>query len=650
MNVPPLAATIRPWASLPLGRSLDGVVRAGFSAVALPVHGIAYALTGDVTPDDALGIGGLIAERDLDLVMLSHEAAFERSDAEALAALRRQIDHCVRLDVPMLVDVGCQTPAWYGRYLALMRAGASYAADRGVMIAMKPHGGISRTIGDTKRTVEQVDHPAFRICLDTGMLVHHAGDGALRDLDEIAAYVVAVGVRDHPGRGSRETTRRDPDHDAPGLPPAVTPGDGIIDFSAIYGVLDRHGFTGPSALETVRPAASVAETDRLAAQARTYLEAAIQNPRAPGPVSPALLKRPSPSARADALDCSNLSSARREHPLGSARYFDTYLIVEIGLPWPRAMGRPLAEYPRAATSIREPLQRATALARQGGRSVKPLALDPDPLYSRAGFTRIMRFDRLPIPANTYDRWEYLVPDEHAAGLLDALYAADLSGLDVYQRWRCEEETRDMLVCTHGSVDACCGTHGYPLYDRLRALLGNDRRTRAWRVSSFGGHRFAPTLIDLPTGRYWGNVTPDHLDALVRRTGSTEDLAEIHRGSGAWSHPIAQVAEAALFAHHGWDWIDRGLELESLDDGLDEKHARLLATVSSSDHDSDTHFAIGIDLIDDVDVTIGCTGLHGQIPIYRATTLTPVGPGAIGSARPLNLQTSAHGLRAPEAPH
>lgn len=651
MSTPLLATTTRPWASLPLERSLQGVVRSGFSAVALPVHGVSDPLTGDLTADEVDRIGELVAAHDLDLVILSHEAALDRDDDAALAVLTRQIEHCVRLGVSQLVDMGCQKPLQYERYLRLMRQAAPRAADHGVTLAMKTHGGLSRTLDDARRTVEQVDHAAFRICLDTGMVIHHAGDAGLTDLERIAPWVASVGVRDHPGRGQGMAARRDPGHDAPGLPPAVTPGDGIVDFASLYEVLRRHDFDGPSALETVRPGDSPAETDEQAGRARLHLLDVITGTAGTRALSPAHLKEAVPGARAPSLDCSPLSGRRGEVPLGSARHFDSYLIVEIAVPWPRAMGRPLSEYPRTPEILRGPLEQASRSAQQDGRTLKPLAIDPDPVWSRPGYVRIMRLDVQPTPRSGYERWEYLVPVEEGPGLLEALYDPDPESRARYRPYQVEDEgVRDLLVCTHGAVDACCGTYGYPMYEALRARLQGAGRTRVWRVSSFGGHRFAPTIVDLPEGRYWGNVTEGHLDDLVHRDGATSAVADIYRGSGAWSHPIAQVAEAALFQRFGWDWTTRTLDLESLDAGDDEKHAALLATVSSTDTTDACQFVIDVDLVDDIDVTIGCTGLHGRVPVYEATRISEVGPRATTDARSLDLETSAHGARAGEAPH
>ncbi|WP_446226167.1 TIM barrel protein [Nocardia sp. IBHARD005] len=637
MNTIAFATTTRPWGSLPLERALIGAVRAGFHAIALPVHGVAEPVTGDTPRSEVLQIGKMIDDHGLALSILSHEADFGAGEAAALAVLRRQIEHCAALGVAVLVDVGCGDPDEFDAYFRLMGAGARYAADHGVTIAVKPHGGLTRTVADTVRAVERVGHHAFGVCLDPGMLVHHAGDAALDDLPALAPYVVAVGVRDYPGRGR---ARPDTGHDAPGVPRAITPGDGIVDFAALYQELDRHGFTGPSAVESLTPGVESGAVDAQARRAHRYLGAVLGREQS---------TEPNWGAQASTLgtDCSTLSTRRGEALIGTARHFDGYLVMEVDLPWPRAMGLPLSQYPKVPADLIAPLRTMQSQIRRSGRAIKALALAPDPHYSRTGFRRVMRFDLIPAPTTGYRVCEYVAPDEQIPALLRALYEPDPGAVEPFEQWLHRGAAyRDLLVCTHGSVDACCGTYGYPLYERLREQLPDNSPTRAWRVSSFGGHRFAPTLIDLPDGRYWGNLEPADLRDLIARDGDLGTLLPRYRGSGAWRHPIAQVAESALFASYGWSWPGRPLDFASLDTGADARHARLLAHVSPASEAAVEAFAIDVDLVDDAEVLIGCSGLLGSVAHYTASAITPVDsmPQAVRQPGELNLDTSAHSIR------
>ena len=124
--------------------------------------------------------------------------------------------------------------------------------------------------------------------------------------------------------------------------------------------------------------------------------------------------------------------------------------------------------------------------------------------------------------------------------------------------------RDLLVCTHGTVDACCALFGYPFYrDLRRAAKAAAGSCRVWRSTHFGGHRFAPTVLDLPEGRYWGFMTPERGEALVTRTGEVADLRESYRGWAGYEAPEAQLLEREIFVREGWAWTTWPQSAESL---------------------------------------------------------------------------------------
>ncbi len=95
----------------------------------------------------------------------------------------------------------------------------------------------------------------------------------------------------------------------------------------------------------------------------------------------------------------------------------------------------------------------------------------------------------------------------------------------------------VLVCTHGKRDACCAERGRPVATALLAAAGDV----TWETSHTGGHRFAPSLIVLPTGAVHGHVTL----ADAARIVAAARIGQIHlptfRGRAATSR-AAQAAE------------------------------------------------------------------------------------------------------------
>ncbi|MFO0762839.1 MAG: sucrase ferredoxin, partial [Byssovorax sp.] len=117
-------------------------------------------------------------------------------------------------------------------------------------------------------------------------------------------------------------------------------------------------------------------------------------------------------------------------------------------------------------------------------------------------------------------------------------------------------TRDILVCTHASNDKCCGAFGYPFYREVVStisLLGLPG-VRVWQSSHLGGHRFAPTIVDFPQGRYYGALDRNAMIALLTRMGDISIMNKIYRGSARLPLP-AQILERELMLRHGWEWLD-----------------------------------------------------------------------------------------------
>ncbi|MFE3445482.1 TIM barrel protein [Nocardia sp. NPDC059180] len=595
-----LACTVRPWAQFALPRALAGIRAAGYTAVALPVHGVTEVITPVTSPTAAAEIGAVIADHGLRLVMLAHAADLDRGDTHAFETLCRQLDHCMRLGVSTLIDMGCAEPAHNDRYLRLMAAAAPYAEAHGVTIAVKPHGGLTRTAADTLSVVERVGHPAFRICWDPGNLVHYGGEPPARGLGEVVPYIHAVGIRDHPALARYRAV-------SGAMPPAITPGDGIVDFAELYRALAAHGFSGPSAVESVTKLGTAGELESEASRARLNVLDAMAG-------HPPSLPRREPMVRGQ-RSCSVIARAADEDPIGTARPFDRFLMLELPLPWPPGMGTPVWETDRVAAPLRAALRTATQRTQECGLTMKTFAAAPDPEYSVPGLMRVIRFDRRPGAAAPFERIEHHVPQDLAPELITALFDDDRDQLTGFARYRIHGEHRDLVVCTHASVDGCCGTRGYPFYERLRRFGGSSDAVRVWRVSSFGGHRFAPTLVDFPDGRYWGNLGPELIPQLVDRTGHPADLMGSYRGWSALRDPREQVIERELFRGYGWDWITHQLSLES------DTDMRYLATVHDGRSGSTDRHVVEVRDLGTHPVLVGCDRTAGERPHYTAALVT-----------------------------
>ncbi len=141
--------------------------------------------------------------------------------------------------------------------------------------------------------------------------------------------------------------------------------------------------------------------------------------------------------------------------------------------------------------------------------------------------------------------------------------------------------RDILVCTHGTRDTCCGTVGMKLVSSLTAWATSHADVRLWRTSHLGGHRFAPTLLDLPTGDSWAFVDPEVALELLQGEPSPELVRRHHRGWLGLASAFEQTAESAAWAAvgPGWRTGPRAGRIDEVADGGDLVTVLLRATTA-----------------------------------------------------------------------
>ncbi|HEY8546875.1 MAG TPA: hypothetical protein VIL36_17565, partial [Acidimicrobiales bacterium] len=158
------------------------------------------------------------------------------------------------------------------------------------------------------------------------------------------------------------------------------------------------------------------------------------------------------------LRCSRVARALGYRPAGTAGSAAAFVLVEAPLPWPSDVGT----HPLLA-----PL--APVVGGAGGRlqAVVPRA-DAEP-----GATTVVVLRRAAVG---FDRIERVVPTADLAGELAALLAAGLAAdvadaADVAEAGKPDPgasspgassttaPVRDVLVCTHGTRDVCCGADG-----------------------------------------------------------------------------------------------------------------------------------------------------------------------------------------------
>jgi hypothetical protein len=146
----------------------------------------------------------------------------------------------------------------YNAYYKAIAECCDYAAEKGVGISVKPHGGLNATGPQCRKTIEMVGHKNFRIWYDPGNIFYYS-DGKLDPIADAATVdglVVGMCIKDykHPKNV------------------AVTPGTGQVDFPAVLARLKQGGFTGgPLVVECLEPG-DLKQTLAEAKKARQFLE------------------------------------------------------------------------------------------------------------------------------------------------------------------------------------------------------------------------------------------------------------------------------------------------------------------------------------------------------------------------------------------
>jgi L-ribulose-5-phosphate 3-epimerase len=117
-----------------------------------------------------------------------------------------------------------------------LRAMGDIAGSRGITLALETHPDLAQNGDVALETMRAIDHPHVRINYDTGNVYYYnRGVDGVAELGKILDYVGAVHLKDT--IGGYETWN------------FPTLGQGLIDFPAVFRILNDRGFVGPFTLE-----------------------------------------------------------------------------------------------------------------------------------------------------------------------------------------------------------------------------------------------------------------------------------------------------------------------------------------------------------------------------------------------------------------
>ncbi|MDQ6783589.1 MAG: sucrase ferredoxin [Actinomycetota bacterium] len=250
------------------------------------------------------------------------------------------------------------------------------------------------------------------------------------------------------------------------------------------------------------------------------------------------------------LRCATRSRVAGLDPIGTIGSYDGYLLVDVALPWPSDLA-----------TVDEIAAVRTVLS---GSGIRFQATVPAGAPA-TGERRVALYRRVPSEPPGPSRAPQMVRTEAVVAISTGdhvenrrLLVAAAEGLvaGVTGVAGVAGATSEVLVCTHGRHDVCCGARGSRLHEALvvdPGQLGSAVSVR--RTSHTGGHRFAPTAIVLPEGTAWAYLDVDVLRSVVTRTGPVAAVLDHYRGWSGLDSPRLQALERAVLGEVGWDLLD-----------------------------------------------------------------------------------------------
>lgn len=251
----------RPWAKYDYRVGLDAIAEAGFKYAGLMTAKTKNNLVISVatTPEEAAQVGEEVKKRGLKVPSVyGGGIPVDKSLEAGIEGLKKLIDNCAACGCKNLLMGGIGNKELHERYYKAVAECCDYAAEKGMGISVKPHGGLNATGPQCRKTIETVGHKNFRMWYDPGNIFYYS-NGELNPVDDAATVdglVVGMCIKDykHPKNVS------------------VTPGTGQVDFPKVMARLKKGGFKrGALVIECLEPG-DLKKTLAEAVKARKFVE------------------------------------------------------------------------------------------------------------------------------------------------------------------------------------------------------------------------------------------------------------------------------------------------------------------------------------------------------------------------------------------
>ncbi len=229
----------RPWDQFPWEVALDQIAEAGFREAGLMTTQGKPALV--IHCDSTAEEVGKVAEglKKRSLVCPSVYGGgipVHKSLEEGVAGMRRLVDNCAAVGARSILMGGTGNEKLFEAYYKAIAECCDQAAEKGMTITVKPHGGLNATGPQCRKTVEMVGKKNFGVWYDPGNILYYS-DGKLdpvADAPSVAGLVMGVCVKDFTMAEEGGKVKKDV---------WVAPGRGRVDFPGVMKKLRAGGFT-----------------------------------------------------------------------------------------------------------------------------------------------------------------------------------------------------------------------------------------------------------------------------------------------------------------------------------------------------------------------------------------------------------------------
>lgn len=248
----------RPWTKWGYDATLREIKAAGYGATGLlsATREEPFLRPGN-QPDYLANLKKRLAASGLKANMGALRSRHNIPLEESVRELQQQVDAARELSLRYVLSFGVDKAEEYDHYYRAMRETAAYAAERGVRLAMKPHGGGSSASAEILAAIRAVGHKNFSIWYDAGNIIHYTGKDPIEELKPIVKHVSGFCAKDCAELKGDVM---------------IQFGSGKVDFEGVFRTLKAGGFNGPVMVECCKIGTTAEETTANARANREFLE------------------------------------------------------------------------------------------------------------------------------------------------------------------------------------------------------------------------------------------------------------------------------------------------------------------------------------------------------------------------------------------